>query len=268
MPEPYYADDDVALYKGDCREIVPTLGLTADLIVADPPYAETSLAWDRWPDGWPSVLASAASSMWCFGSMRMFLERTGEFVNWKLSQDIIGRDDEGEPLSGDVNVVWEKPHGAGMAADRFRRVHEHAVHWYRGPWNAVHHDPPRVPYFGEDSRHGYSRSGTDGHTGALKPGYRWTEDGTRLMRSVIQAPTMWRRGAIHKTEKPVELLGPLIGYACPRGGIVLDPFAGSGSTAVAARMSGRRAVLIEGDEACCEAIVRRLAQDVLPVVIP
>lgn len=47
--------------------------------------------------------------------------------------------------------------------------------------------------------------------------------------------------------------------------MLLDPFAGSGSTAETARLSGRRAVLIEANERYCEVIARRLAQDVLPI---
>jgi site-specific DNA-methyltransferase (adenine-specific) len=49
----------------------------------------------------------------------------------------------------------------------------------------------------------------------------------------------------HATEKPVSALLPLIEAYSPRGGIVLDPFAGSGSTGIAARMAGRRFILIE-----------------------
>lgn len=248
MSEPYYQDDQVTLYLGDMREILPALAVNADLILADPPYAETSLAWDRWPDGWPTLATSAARSMWCFGSMRMFLDRRNEFVGWKLSQDI----------------VWEKTHGSGMASDRFRRVHEHALHWYRGDWRDQHHQTPRTRYNGPDSRHGYGRSGASGHTGALAEGYRWTDDGTRLMRSVIKARTMWRRGAIHPTEKPVELLDPLIRYACPPGGLVVDPFAGSGSTLDAARQCGRRAIGIEAHEPYAEAAARRLSAMTLP----
>ena len=246
---PYYQDATTTLYLGDMREVVPALGIEPDCVVTDPPYGETSLSWDRWPTGWPGLIAEVTSSMWCFGSMRMFLDRRDEFNAWNLSQD----------------VVWEKEHGSGMAADRFRRVHEHALHWYRGGWNLIHHETPRVAYAGPDSRHGYSRHGSDGHTGALKAGYRWRDDGTRLMRSVVQAASMWRRGAVHKTQKPIQVLDPLIRYACPPGGLVLDPFAGSGSTAQAARQSGRRAVLVERHEPYCEAIARRLSQgDLFP----
>jgi site-specific DNA-methyltransferase (adenine-specific) len=69
--------------------------------------------------------------------------------------------------------------------------------------------------------------------------------------------------AIHPTEKPVGVLDPLIRYACPPGGLVLDLFAGSGSTLDAARQSGRRAIGIEGDERYIEAAATRLSQDVI-----
>ncbi|WP_086732881.1 DNA-methyltransferase [Streptomyces glaucescens] len=243
---PYWEDAEagLALYLGDMREVLPALGLQADCVVTDPPYAETSLEWDRWPDGWPTLAATAASSMWCFGSMRMFLDRRDEFTGWKLSQD----------------VVWEKNAGTGFAADRFRRVHEHALHWYRGDWRATHHDVPRQA--SRDRNKGTVTRAAISHTGAVGR-KAWTDDGTRLMPSVIYGQNMKGR-AIHPTEKPIGILTPLIRYACPLGGLVLDPFAGSGSTLDAARQSGRRAIGIEAREEYCEAIARRLSALTLP----
>lgn len=246
MLEPYYADGSVTLYLGDCREMLPELGLQADLVVTDPPYAETSLAWDRWPDGWPALAASVASSMWCFGSMRMFLDRGPDFADWKLSQD----------------VVWEKHNGSGFAKDRFRRVHEIATHWYRGDWRGVHHDVPRTAYTGPD-KSARGRDSRTPHTGKIGT-HVYVDDGTRLARSVIRAAAV-RYQRRHPTEKPVELLTPLIEYGCPAGGLVVDPFAGSGSTLDAARTIGRRAIGIEASEVYAEAAAQRLSVLSLPV---
>jgi len=241
---PYWTDGQVTLYLGDCREILPELGVTADLVLTDCPYGETSLKWDRWVDGWPTLAATATRSLWAFGSMRMFGEHWGEFTaaGWRFSQDI----------------VWEKHNGTGFAADRFKRVHEHALHWYIGAWGDLRHDTPRVAYSGASKR--ARRNPPPRHTGKIDS-YLYEDDGARLMRSVMSAQSV--RGGLHPTEKPLGILTPLIRYACPTGGLVLDLFAGSGSTLEAARGCGRRAVGIEADEAQIEKAGRRLSQGVL-----
>jgi site-specific DNA-methyltransferase (adenine-specific) len=215
--------------------------------VADQPYGETSLEWDRWPDGWPTAISDVAKSMWCFGSMRMFLDRRDEFVFWRLSQD----------------VIWDKGRGGSPVADRFKRVHEHALHWYRGLWGEVHHAPVKEPYFGPPS--GFVAAPVPNpkqHGRYRNPAQPYVDDGSRLVRSVLRVPGSFI-GAAHSTQKPVGILDPLIRYACPPGGTVLDPFGGSGSTAEAARLTGRKAILIEASEKYCELIARRMSQGVL-----
>lgn len=256
VPIPFYADDTVTLYLGDSRELIPELQLQADLIMADPPYEETGYEWDRWPTGWLTTVAPVARALWCFGGLRMFMRHAPEFTTagWKLSHDVAGKD---------VEVLWEKHNASGADADRFRRIHEQAGLFYRGPWSSLHREPQRVTTGVVERGRVVKQGAKDiGHRGEYRAG-GWTDSGTRLMASVIPVRSMHGR-ALHPTEKPIGLLDPLIRYACPPGGLVLDPFAGSGSTLDAARQAGRRAVGIEANEQYAERAALRLSQATLP----
>lgn len=72
------------------------------------------------------------------------------------------------------------------------------------------------------------------------------------------------KGKTHPTEKPVALMKWCIGQAGPTQS-VLDPFAGSGTTGVAAKECGLSAVLVEAEERYCEIAAKRLSQEVLPL---
>lgn len=239
--EPYYTDGTVTLYHGDMRKVLPALGVRADCIVADPPYQQTSnMEWDRWVFGWLDIATKSVDSLWCFGTLRMFMQRKDEFSAWKMSQD----------------VIWAKTFGTGVQADRFRRQHEIITHWYRGKWSDVYHMTPRV--VSEWPVRGVRNNGTSNVYGNSEPSV-WTDDGTRMMSTILTHRSLSKSG-IHPTEKPTAILQPLIEYACPPGGLVIDPFAGSGSTLDAAREIGRRAIGIEADERYIEAAAKRLSR--------
>lgn len=92
----------------------------------------------------------------------------------------------------------------------------------------------------------------------------WTTLPGALRICTLNRVELMKDGAEHPTQKPVKLFKWCIEQA---GNVssVFDPFGGSGTTAVAAKALGKRAVLIEREESYCEIAAKRLAQGVLPM---
>ena len=74
--------------------------------------------------------------------------------------------------------------------------------------------------------------------------HTWLSDRSQTTVLEFDKPA---RSADHPTTKPVELFAYLLANSCKPGGTVLDSFAGSGTTLVAAEQSGRTAALVELD---------------------
>jgi len=74
-------------------------------------------------------------------------------------------------------------------------------------------------------------------------------------------PWQYSGNKLHPTQKPVSALTPLVQAYSEKNDIVLDPFAGSGSTGIAALQIGRRFILFEKDRQYFESAQKRLAQD-------
>jgi DNA modification methylase len=223
MATPYYADDRVTLYHGDCREVLDWLA--ADVLVTDPPYG---IGWKA-RRGDPTFgkrqhrisdvvtgdsnteARDEALALWCRRPALVF-------GTWKIQR----------PKGAKHRLIWHKQ-GAypGIAPAAFYPVDEE-IYVLGSGWPG-----PAVPNVFATAE---MRTGPGGL--AAKVG--------------------------HPTPKPVSLMEQLI-IKCPPG-VIADPFAGSGSTLVAARNLGRNAIGVELEERYCEVIARRLAQDVLPLL--
>lgn len=247
--KPYYQHGDITIYHGDALAVLSELELSAinvDCVIADPPYGETTLDWDvpvtNWLSGVEKLLAQHGS-VWCFGKLKTFIKNALGFLGWHIAQDI----------------VWEKHNGSNFQDDRFKNVHEQAIQLYpqHRKWTEIYKLP--VYTFDATARR-VKRAASPQHTGAIAEHfYESEEGGPRLMRSVIYVRSC-HGYAVHPTQKPVGIITPLIDYSCIPGGLILDPFMGSGSSLVAARDSGRKAIGIEISEEFCERAVRRLSQ--------
>lgn len=134
--------------------------------------------------------------------------------------------------------TWKRPRPAGIKA---------LLIWDKGPHVGL--GDLRMPWKPNTEEIYILGGGFTGHRG------------TSVLRHYAISPNFVERD--HPTEKPLSLMLELVGK-CPPG-MVIDPFAGSGTTLVAAKRLGRPAIGIEIDEAHCESAARRLEQDVLPL---
>lgn len=234
----------VAILTGDCRVDLQARA-PFDMLLADPPYGDTSLEWDQRCEGWIEAAArllKPTGSMWVFGSMRFFQDMGPAFkmAGWQYAQD----------------VVWEKHNGSAFHADRFKRVHEHVVQFYRSTWANIYNDVQTTP---DAMARTVRRKKRSTHTGHIDAGWYASEDGgPRIMRSVIYMRSRHGR-AIHPTEKPSDLIEILIRTSCPPSGVVADLFAGSGAAGEAAMRAGREYVGCEIEQEMADKASARLA---------
>jgi site-specific DNA-methyltransferase (adenine-specific) len=210
VSEPYYEDDLVTLYHGDCREV--TAWLEADVLVTDPPYGMSyksgrRLNADTIPGDRTIAARDDALAMW--GDRAALV-----FGTWKQPR----------PAAVRQLIVWDKRGGAGFSGD------------LNMPWADVTEE---IYVLG------------DGWAGRRRP----------ALYSVPTLPSQADYRPEHPTPKPIRLMEELM-MCCPPG-TVADPFAGSGSTLVAAKQLGRRVIGIELEEKYCEIAAKRLAQDTL-----
>ena len=219
MISPYYSDDLVTLFLGDCREI--TAWLAADVLVCDPPYGRK---FRRAQNHTGSSFFGDAAGIAGDESTRV---RDDALTLWGARPAVVFGDLTLPPVDGVKQVlVYRKPGNAGSfgTVSAWRRDIE-AV-YLAGKW----------PTDGTVS---------GGRSSVIVTGAAHTRliDGNRYG---------------HPHAKPVDVMETLI-QACPAGTIA-DPFAGSGSTLVAARNLGRRAIGVELEERYAEKAARRLDQ--------
>lgn len=222
---PYYADDLVTLYLGDCREI--TGWLSADVLVTDPPYGR------GWKQGAGGHLTGKAEGRYAHPGIAGDTDtaiRDTALTMWGGPALVFGDPMVDRPVGCKQALGYRKPAGSGSkgAFAGFRRDLE--LIYVIGPWIA----------------------GLGGASSVLTSGAR---------NVAGPAGPTGRYG--HPHAKPVDVMETLIS-ACPAGTIA-DPFAGSGSTLVAARNLGRKAIGVEIDERYAERAARRLSQGVLAV---
>jgi len=228
MPEPYYADEAVTLYLGDCREV--TEWLAADVLVTDPPYGtQVANGLDVNHGGYGRRQNAAGNSR--YASTRDNVGREGFTIANDMTTECR---DAALALWGDRPALVfgspRMPEPPGVWADR--------LVWDKkrpgmngGPWRYRHESI------------------------YVTAGFVRTSD------AAVSILTAWPDQTDHIHAKPLGLMTALAAAAPP--GVIADPFAGSGTTLVAASNLGRKAIGVELEERYCELLASRLSQGVL-----
>jgi DNA modification methylase len=273
--EPYFADADVTLYCGDCLPILSGLpDQSVDAIVTSPPYLDVrsdvatyadAHEYLEWLDAWLVALARVLNPT---GSLMLNIGRLHrDGVEVPFADNVRRRASQGGWKLLDT-MVWHKVNGGGGRKTPYLLDRHEYVFWLAletDPYKGF--DEARVPYAPETLAR-YKRRWR-AHGGAVKGKVSPAQDGREahpdgaLPGSVFTSSVGVEKGLKHPTPMSIDLAQQLVRLACPPGALVLDPFAGSGTTGRACRLLGRRAVLIELDEGHCEEAARTLAQQTL-----
>jgi len=107
-------------------------------------------------------------------------------------------------------------------------------------------------YRHEPILYGFKPTQGDGRLG--RGGERWHGDSRQTSVLEVDRP---RASRTHPTMKPPELIEIMLANSTRRGAVIVDPFAGSGSTLIAAERLGRKARLIELDAGYCDVVIAR-----------
>lgn len=228
---PYYSDESVTLYHGDCLLVLQELGdQTIEAFITDPPYFMPAVHYNtrrEWPRSLSDVsilehfyrdlFEQAGRVLRCDGMAYVFCDGQSYPVFYATAYPFFRKL---RPL------VWDKC----VAFNGYSWRHQHELILF-----AEKDDAPSVT----------------------------TGDGDILR---CRAVAIDERE--HPAQKPMELLGKLIRKSTQSGAVVLDPFSGSGATLLAAIRYGRKAIGIERDEAYCELVARRLSGGVMGEKLP
>jgi DNA modification methylase len=252
LPEPYYSEPGIVIYCADAREIVPHLE-PVDMIFTDPPYGHNNNNGDliRRREAALGLSPNAGSNPRPIANDDH--AEASDLAQWLFSQSA-------RLLASGGCCCCCCCCGGGGPDPVFARWSlwmdevldfKQMIVWDKGPMGMGWH---------------YRRSYETVLVGQKRGGKcKWYDETDRIENIIRHIPKIIPQASDHPTPKPPELAAHFIALHTQPNEMILDPFMGGGSTAVAAKLLGRKFVGIEIEERFAELAVRRLQQEVLPL---
>lgn len=225
-----------------------------DLVLTDPPYClgkdygndsdkldpEKYLEWSK---QWIDAIIPKLKSNGC-----LYI-----FLTWRYSPEIFCYLKKKMLMLNEI--IWDrKVPSMGGSTRRFSSVHDTIGFFAKSKDYHFDIDSIRIPY-DEETKKARSRS--------IFAGKKWLEAGhnPKDVWSVSRLHAIHSEREDHPTQKPLEIIERMIKASCPTNGIVLDPFMGSGTTAVAAHRLKRHFIGFEINSDYYEIIRKRLTDE-------
>ena len=231
---------------------------SVDLILTDPPYnlgkdygnasdQQSVEAYLAWTEQW---IAAVLPKLKANGSLYIFL-------TWRFAPEIFVMLKKRMTMMNEI--IWDRRvPSMGGSVRSFSSVHDTIGFFVNRKDYYFDLDAVRIPYDAETKK-ARSRS--------IFVGAKWLEVGynPKDVWSVSRLHREHPERADHPTQKPLEIIERMVKASCPPGGVVLDPFMGSGTTAIAAKRLGRQFTGFELNPVYCEIIHARLAAPEVPL---
>lgn len=267
MLKPYYQDGYAQIFLGDCREILPTLP-KVDLVVTSPPY--------------DNLRTYGESFQWEFSSTAMQLSlglNDGGVICWNVGDETIDGSETGTSFRQALyfkdaaalrihdTMIYEKANFSNPSNNRYHQIFEYVFILSNGKPRTFNPILDKVNLYGTcHGRNTYRKA--DGSMGE-RPKNEGRDLGmrTNIWRMNTAGQENMCKANEHPAMMPLRLASDLIFSWSNSGDTVLDPFAGSGTTLVAAKALGRKSIGVEIEERYAEIAAKRLQQEYLPLTI-
>jgi site-specific DNA-methyltransferase (adenine-specific) len=239
-----WSSDLGTLHRGDCLPWLAGLPEgSVDLVVTDPPYGIGKAWWDTfddrrayvaWAEGWLADVARVLSprgTAYVMGFSEVLAD-----LKWAC----------GDRFAGTRWLVWAFRNRGNLRGD-WGRSHESILHLRKSRDFTMDVDAVRVPYNAHTQRYPERAQGASSQFGAGGGSWRPHPGGAKP-RDVLEIPLLnngMAEKTDHPTQKPEELIRRLVAASSQPGDLVLDPFGGSGTTAVVCELLGRRWAVCE-----------------------
>jgi site-specific DNA-methyltransferase (adenine-specific)/site-specific DNA-methyltransferase (cytosine-N4-specific) len=259
---------------GDSRETLKAYEEQVDLIVTSPPYAD---ARRRHYDGvhpdefaeWfmtfhePFWKALKPSGSLVINIKDKVVEGVRHRYVWHTIEALCARG-----WFAIEDYVWHKTNPMpGFWPTRLRDGWEYCFHLSKSKRPYMNQDAVRKPVgdwvesrLAKLGEHDRSRQNSANASGFGRDISKWVDKQTVLPSNVLSLALVGKNKG-HPAVFPVDLPLFFIRLLCPEGGLVVDPFGGSGTTGLAALSAGTRSVLIDNNERYCQAAIKRLREE-------